>query len=554
LETTGAVGQRRTHGSLLERIYLMKKLFCLFAATLFLSNCGAPLLAATNASNKNAPTNKGAGNSGQVPVDADPDIIHILNRAAFGPRPGDIEHVRQVGIQRYIDEQLNPQAQADPLVNDERFRMLNEGPRRLIQQFQEVRKQAKQLKQADKQGDSNNATASNNTDNAEAKRAIKRFYMETEGASKSAKLERAIDSPNQLLEVMVDFWYNHFNVYTGKGIDRVLCGPYEQQAIRPYALGRFRDLLGATCHHPAMLFYLDNWQNTDPKSNGARTKKTGLNENYARELMELHTLGVDGGYTQKDVVELARILTGLGLAGFRARNNPNIQMVGEYGAAFDANRHDFSDKILLGHRIKGGGEEEVEQALDLLVAQPATAHHIAFQLAQYFVADNPPPSLVNRLAQRFQHTDGNIKLVMQTLLSSQEFWDPKYEHSKYKSPFRYVVSTMRASGLPGNRSDVLNQFLQQQGEPIYGCLTPDGYKNTKDAWMNPDALLRRLNFATAIGNGNLQGYQFDPPEYRTLGDTISGGKFSSQTVATIAKQPEQLRSALLLGSPEFMRY
>lgn len=530
----------------------MKKLFCLFTATLFLStNCRLETFAATNtaskkASNKNA-TNKAKANSneGQATVDANADIIHALNRMAFGPRPGDIEHVRQIGIERYIDEQLNPQPLADPLVSDERFQVLNQNAAGLIQRFQEMRKEAQQIK---KQEDSNKA------DFTEAKRAIKRFYMETEGAYKAAKLQRAIDSPNQLQEVMTDFWYNHFNVFTGKGLDRVLCGPYEQQAIRPYALGRFRDLLGATCHHPAMLFYLDNWQNTDPKSNGARAKKTGLNENYARELMELHTLGVDGGYTQKDVIELARILTGLGLAGPRAKYNQRLEMVGPFGAAFDPNRHDFSDKVLLGHHIKGGGEGEIEEALDLLAAQPATAHHIAFQLAQYFVADNPPPSLVNRLAQRFMQTDGNIKLVMQTMLNSQEFWDPKYEHSKYKSPFRYVVSTMRASGLPGGRADVLNQFLQQQGQPIYGCLTPDGYKNTKEAWMNPDALLRRLNFATAIGNGNLAGYQFDPPEYRMLGDTISGGKFSSQTVATVAKQPEELRSALLLGSPEFMRY
>jgi uncharacterized protein (DUF1800 family) len=367
---------------------------------------------------------------------------------------------------------------------------------------------------------------------------------------------------------MTDFWYNHFNVYTGKGLDRVLCGPYEEQAIRPYVLGHFRDILGATCHHPAMLFYLDNWQNTAPRENretafakgpggkglGGKNRPTGLNENYARELMELHTLGVDGGYSQKDVIELARILTGLGLAGPRYNRNPNLEQVGTFGAVFDKSRHDFTAKTLLGHRIDGSGEGEIEQALDLLARQPATAHHIAFQLAQYFVADSPPPQLVNKLSQRFTQTDGNIKDVMQTLLSSEEFWSPKYEHSKYKSPFRYVISTLRATGNEPQRLDVLNQFLQSQGQPIYGCLTPDGYKNTKDAWMNPDALVRRINFATAIGSGQLPGFNAEPPEYRTLGATISAGKFTPQTVATIAKQPEELRSALLIGSPEFMRY
>jgi uncharacterized protein (DUF1800 family) len=477
--------------------------------------------------------------------DADADIVHILNRIAFGPRPGDIEHVRQIGIQKYVEEQLNPQNMPDLVAGDPRFQTMHESAAELITEFQNRNKMLQNAKKNDNFSEEERDAA---------KRALKQFYDQTQGAYKNARLERAINSPRQLEEVLTDFWYNHFNIFGGKNLDTVLCGPYEQQAIRPFVLGRFRDILGATCHHPAMLFYLDNWQNTAPKAPGARGRFTGLNENYARELMELHTLGVDGGYSQKDVTELARVLTGLSIPGRQANRNPNLQSTGPFGAVFDSSRHDYGTKVVLGKRISGTGEAEIEECLDMLARQPATAHHIAFQLAQYFVADVPPPQLVNKLAQRFQQTDGNIKDVMQTLLGSPEFWDPKYEHCKYKSPFRYVISSIRATGASIDRLDVINQFLKMQGQPLYGCLTPDGYKNVKDAWMNPDALLRRINFATAIGYGSLPGMNSSPPEYRQLGATISAGKFSNQTVATVAKQPEQLRSALLIGSPEFMRY
>ena len=221
-----------------------------------------------------------------------------------------------------------------------------------------------------------------------------------------------------------------------------------------------------------------------------------------------------------------------------------MEPVGPFGAVFNPKRHDFGDKVIMGHRIQSSGEREIEEVLDMLAKQPATAHHISYQLAQYFVADTPPPQLVSRLAQKFLQTDGNIKIVMQTLLSSPEFWDAKNEHNKYKSPFRYVMSALRATGARAEQPDAIVQFLQQQGQPIYGCLTPDGYKNTKDAWMNPDALLRRINFATALGSGQMQGITGGAPEYRMLGATISGGKFSPQTVGTIAQQPEQMRSAL----------
>jgi uncharacterized protein (DUF1800 family) len=528
----------------------MKKILCIIASSIFLTSGMPGAFASTVAKESNPQQSTG---------DADNDIVHILNRITFGPRPGDIEHVRQVGIQRYIEEQLNPGALNDPVETDPRYNALKQDPLEIIQEFQNVRKQVQEFKKKEKGGDNQNQNADDPQKQA-AKQMQKEFYRNTEGMYKNAKLERALMSQRQLQEVMVDFWYNHFNVYTGKGLDRALCGPYEEQAIRPFVLGKFRDILGATCHHPAMLFYLDNWQNTSAQepnnrnpNNKNKGKASGLNENYARELMELHTLGVDGGYTQKDVTELAHVLTGLGLGG-RYNRNQNVEPVGPYGAVFNERKHDFGEKVVIGHRINGQGEREIEDALDLLARQPATAHHISYQLAQYFVADNPPPQLVNKLAQKFQQTNGDIRIVMQTLLSSPEFWDPKNEHTKYKSPFRYVMSALRATAAQPNKPDTILGFLTQQGQPIYGCLTPDGYKNTQDAWMNPDALLRRINFATGLGAGQLPGITIDPPEYRTLGATISGGKFSPQTVGTIAKQPEQIRSALLLGSPEFMRY
>ncbi len=305
-----------------------------------------------------------------------------------------------------------------------------------------------------------------------------------------------------------------------------------------------------------MLFYLDNWQNTAPQSKGAKGNQKGLNENYARELMELHTLGVDGGYSQKDVIELARILTGLGFypnpAARHVAGGP--QPVGIFGASFDASRHDFGDKTLLGRHFAGTGEAEVEEALNMLARQPATARHISFKLAQYFVADNPPRALVEKMARTFLKTDGDIKSVMYEMLRSKEFWTADNQNNKYKTPLRFVVSSVRAIGLEPQNYDPLIEMLKQQGEPPYAYLTPDGYKNTKDAWLNPDSLLKRINFATTLGAGALQGNSYAPPEYRLLGATLTGGRFTPQTVKTIAAQPEQLRSPLLLGSPEFMRY
>ncbi len=474
--------------------------------------------------------------------DQDEKAVHLLNRITFGPRPGDIDRVQEMGLQAFLNEQLSPASiQESPAVTEmeEGNATAQKTPIQLINAYKNFKKNQQEAKRAQAQGD-------------EEVKKLENPFKEMNQQFLATKLTRDVESPRQLQEVMTEFWFNHFNVCITKGLDRVLVGPYEEQAIRPFALGKFRDLLGATCHHPAMLFYLDNWQNTAPQSRGARGKFNGLNENYARELMELHTLGVNGGYSQKDVTELARVLTGLGIAG--GRQARRLEPIGPFGAYFDQNRHDFGTKVILGTSVPGAGEREIEYALDLLARHPSTAHHIGYQLAQYFVSDDPPASLVNKLATCFTRTDGDITAVLRELFNSSEFWDKHYVNAKYKTPLRYAVSALRASDAHPTDYKPVVQFLRLQGEPLYAHLTPDGYKNTKDAWLSPDALVNRINFATALTSAKLPAVLPDAPGYKQLSDTISNGEFSKHTTATVAKAPAALKSAVLLGSPEFMYY
>lgn len=493
------------------------------------------------------------------PDDKNRQIVHLLNRVTFGPRPGDVEYVKQWGIDKYLSAQLHPESiPENPNVEAtvSRTAVLNENPVELFQQYGPESFKNNNGENMMIRVFNRNNKGGQTDDKTEQQKAKGEAYRNIYRTAAAAKLMRAVDSNRQLQEVMTEFWFNHFNISVDKGLDHIWIGSYEQEAIRPYALGRFRDLLGATCHHAAMLFYLDNWQNTAPDAAGARGRFKGLNENYARELMELHTLGVDGGYSQQDVIELARILTGLGLPerGRQGRKEGDAGAANvAFGSYFNPSRHDQGDKRLLGYRIRGSGEEEIEQALDLLARHPSTAHHISYQLAQYFVADTPPKALVDRLAARFSKTDGNIRAVLTELFRSPEFWDIRYENSKYKNPFRFVVSALRATNAEPRSYLPIIQFLQLQGMPLYKCLTPDGYKNTQDAWLNPDALMRRVNFATALSAGKLPGADGQAVEYRQLGATL-GESFNSKTVTAVMSAPDQLRSALILGSPDFMRY
>jgi uncharacterized protein (DUF1800 family) len=523
---------------------------------------------------------------------------HALNRLAFGPRPGDFEHVRAVGVDAYIHQQLNPESIAIPIslvnrVHD--LHTLHMTPRALFIEYQRPITMARKQDPDDKE---------NQKELRERRQIVMREAVE-------ARILRAIDGPRQLQEVMTAFWFNHFNIFAGKELCAVWTGSFEGQAIRPHTMGRFRDLLGATARHPAMLYYLDNWQNTAPDSPASKGKFEGINENYARELMELHTLGVNGGYSQSDVIALAHILTGWGLPrrggngggtrrddeggvevfrngrqDLRRRANrfqsPGAALGGGSAFYFDPDRHDFSSKVLLGHTIEGGGASEVEQALDLLARHPATAKHLSYQLAQYFVADEPPPNLVERMASRYSETDGDIRQVLATIFSSAEFWDRRSFRAKYKTPYEYVISAVRASGTRVTNFRPLAGTMQLLGMPTYGCLTPNGYSNTQDAWLNPDAMMARLSFATALGTGNLpleqppldadnRGYfnkkgttninldanpaqpgsKMDPVDANRLAATL-GNSFSSKTRDAIEVAPPQLRAAMVLGSPEFM--
>jgi uncharacterized protein (DUF1800 family) len=466
---------------------------------------------------------------------SDRQVVHVLNRLAFGPTFEEYHYVKTIGIERYIAEELEPDTLPEPI--ELRWRLAQLDTLRLNPvQLRQLYGPLPQLR---------GFKPSPELEKAQRERA--RLVLRD---AAEARILKALLSRRQLEEVMVDFWFNHFNVFSGKGLDELWTGSYEQQAIRPFALGRFRDLLFATTKHPAMLVYLDNTLSTAPGSPGARGRQKGLNENFAREVMELHTLGADGGYTQEDVVTLARILTGWTV------NPPAARAYPEYAAVFEGARHDYSAKTFLGHEIKSRGKAEGEEALDILAHSPATAHHISFELAQYFVADEPPSSLVDRLAARFIATDGDIREVLKTLFASREFWDSRGR--KYKTPYHFVISAVRAAGAPIGNVRPLLAALEQFGMPLYGCLTPDGYKNTEDAWLSPDATTRRIGFATALARGSLMlggdnGAAGAHPVDAARLEAIFGSTLAEATRHAVETAPPGLRAALILGSPDFMR-
>jgi uncharacterized protein (DUF1800 family) len=493
--------------------------------------------------------------------DSEADILHVLNRVSWGPAPGDLDRVKRMGLDTYLDEQLQPERLLQPdalLIRLRDLNWLHASQGELVSAFRETA-----------------ADVRNHPEQGKAKRKL--LYQQLTLQAGQARLWQALHSPRQLHEVMVDFWFNHFNVFSGKGLDRALVENYEREAIRPHAMGRFRDLLGATAHHPAMLFYLDNWLSTAADAptarRGAKAKAAGLNENYARELMELHTLGVDGGYSQQDVTELARIFTGWTIG----RPGQNASLF-----EFDARRHDQGSKQWLDQTVLASGQAEGEHALDVLASHPATARHIGYQLAQYFVADEPPPALVDRLARRFSETQGDLRAVLRSLFSSEGFRSPAVRGVKFKTPYRYLLSALRAADLPDNNVRPLLGNLAQLGMPLYGCQTPDGYKNTEAAWLNPDAMTRRINLATALASGRMPLAQLPDPaepggmnpktlerqaEKLDTGKTppgppvdahallaTLGSSVSPRTRAALDTTAPALRAALLLGSPDFMRH
>ena len=379
-------------------------------------------------------------------------------------------------------------------------------------------------------------------------------------------------SDRQLEEVLTDFWFNHFNVYAGKGLTRVFITEYEREAIRPHVFGHFRDLLGAIAKSPAMLFYLDNARSADPRfakdvesrlgrrgrgSQAEQLRKnipTGINENYARELMELHTLGVDGGYTQQDVVNVARAFTGWTIAG------PRKADAGRF--VFNPRMHDTGEKVVLGHRIKaGGGIEDGEQVLDILASHPSTATFIATALSRRFVADTPPPPVVERATAVFRQTGGDLRAVTRAILTSPEFFAPESYRAKVKTPFDFVVSALRATDADIRQPVPLERTMRELGMPLYFCQPPTGYKDTAEAWVNTGALINRMNFAVALAANTFRGVVVsDPlpdrnqPDAEIAVDVFLNGDASNATRATIQRATTAAQVvALALGAPEFQR-
>lgn len=456
---------------------------------------------------------------------SDDDAVHLLNRAAFGPRPGDLASLRREGLGAWLDAQLAPATLPMPATLQARLDGLDTlgwSARRLLDAFA--------------------ATPAGAEGGGTRRALVRRVNAE----AVDARLARAIGSPRQLEEVMTAFWFDHFNVFAGKNLTSVLTGHYEEAAIRPHALGRFRALLGATARHPAMLHYLDNELSSverpaDPKR--PRRRASGLNENYARELLELHTLGVDGGYTQRDVTELARIFTGWTI---------DRRGGSEDGFRFDPARHDDGTKQWLGLTIAPAGQAEGERALDHLARHPATARHLAFKLARAFVADRPDEALVEGLAAVFQATDGDIAAVLRALLTSDAFWDPAARRAKFKTPYHYVVSAVRATGeLPADVTP-LRGALIGLGMGIHACPTPDGYKDTRETWSSADSLGRRIGFAAALASGR-GGAARDPVAVAgpALLETL-GPQIGDPTRSRLAGRPPGLQALLILGGPDFM--
>ncbi len=420
--------------------------------------------------------------SSSVPND-EQAVTHALNRLAFGPAPGDVANVRRIGLAAWIDRQLHPERIEDPHVEARlsRLETLTLDSQTIARDYLAPARAERRRLQLQSQTPDTGEPQMRGMPPESIQRARQVVTDLVE-----AKLLRAVYSERQLAELLADFWFNHFNVFARKGQTERFLTEYDRDVIRPRVLGKFRDLLGATAKSPAMLFYLDNAMNG---RNGS------INENYARELMELHTLGVDGGYTQADVVAVAHAFTGW-----------TIGRPDDDGFRFAVRIHDRSEKRVLGHTLSaGGGIEDGERVLDILARRPSTAKHIAFKLAQRFVSDAPPPALVDRAAARFRETDGDLREVTRTIITSPEFFAPAARRAKVKTPLEFVVSALRATSAEVTTALPVARALNDMGMPLYLCQPPTGYDDTADAWLSSGSLVSRINFALALASNRLRG-------------------------------------------------
>ena len=505
------------------------------AVAFALSACGSGTLSRTDHHRYAAP----AGAADRE-LTADQQVTHALSRLTFGARPGDATAVRAMGVDRWIAQQLEPERIRDAPGEQaaQRFEMLDAEPRQVVALFTEVRRarRARQAMAADSATvDRTSARMRADPDARRAARQLQRVVADLQ----AAKVARAVASERQLAEVMVDFWENHFSVFAGKGQTRLYLTHYDRDVIRPHVLGRFRDLLGGVARSPAMLFYLDNWRSAADSGRqtlggrraaaggrGAqgRRRPRGINENYARELLELHTLGVDGGYTQKDVGEVARALTGWSIEP------------GAGAFVFRPAIHDADEKVVLGRRLRAGrGVEDGDEVLDIVSRHPATARHIARKLVVRFVSDSPPPALVARAAETFQRTDGNIREVVRTIVTSPEFFSRAAYRAKVKSPFELVTSALRTMNAEVDATPRTARIVAQLGQPIFGRQTPDGWPETSTEWMNAGAILNRINFGFAVAGGRVPGVALERwPLAVTLSDTTRDAQVEGVVRAVLA--------------------
>jgi uncharacterized protein (DUF1800 family) len=559
----------------------------------------------------------------------DQKALHALNRLTFGPRPGDLEQVKKIGVDRWIEQQLHPESIPENPVLLEKLKpldtlglstkaMLQKYPsQQMIKAMSEGRmalpedKQTRaavetaieryRRRQAVDAGEAapaappealprgtpeSRATLIESLPDDEQIEAIEalpqpmrnRLALAASPALRrriqvlsapaqmvnrdltEGKLLRAIYSSHQLEEVLTDFWFNHFNVYLNKGADRYMVTAYERDVIRPHVLGKFKDLLLATAQSPAMLFYLDNWQSAAPGMvrpfAPPKQRKAGLNENYGRELMELHTLGVDGGYTQQDVTEVARCFTGWTIR--------QPQQGG--GFFFNPRMHDRGEKHVLGVTIRaGGGMEDGLKVLDILAKHPSTARFISKSLAIRFVSDNPPDELIDRMAATFTKSDGDLREVMRTMLSSEEFRAASSFRSKVKSPLEMVVSAVRAVNGDVENAQQIANLMKTLGQPLYLKIEPTGYSNRGADWLNSASLLARMNFANSLAQGKIRGVNVDLTQFsgdaaqieRNILLTDASPASQSAIEAGIAESRHPAAgpriAGLTLGSPDFQR-
>jgi len=507
---------------------------------------------------------------GKLPISdltEDEAIAHALDRLGYGARPGDIERIRKMGLEKWITGQLHPETLNDKSAENRLadYSTLTMSATALVNEYPQANVAAKRLGITQEEYNKRVQDALHPQQGERAAPDKRPQVILNE--LMMAKLTRAIYSERQLQEQLTDFWFNHFNIFANKDQDIFLVGAYERDAIRPNTLGKFRDMLGATAHSPAMLIYLDNWLSADPaaierakhatpeqkrawKDLPGYGNKRGLNENYGRELMELHTLGVDGGYSQQDVIQVAECFTGWTVRD--PGSKPEF--------VFDPRIHDAEVKIVLGKKIKDGGQRDGEKVLDLLVTQKATAHHLSYELAEHFVSDAPPPALVDRMAKTFQKTKGDLRETMRTMIYSPEFWSRASYRAKIKTPFELVASAARALGADVDAPTPLIGWVERIGEPLYRCQPPTGYKDDAATWVNTGALLSRLNFALTLATNKVRGASVDltmrlgedvgADPARAMDravDVFLGGQISAASRATLVKDssdPKMLNAKL----------